>query len=341
MSQLSTHSASQAASRAIAAEPTLQSPSHSPTHSPGRGQDRSKVDAAAAASSTGRLLADAHALLKPRITVMVAVIAGIGYMLGLKAAVGTGIEFNGWVFTATLLGTSLSCMAAAVFNQVIEREVDARMPRTADRPLATGRVGVTGALTLGWALTTAGLVLLLLVGWVPAMLSAVTIASYAMVYTPLKRVSSVSTLVGAVPGALPPVIGYAAVTGGFDARIGVMFGIMFLWQLPHFLAIAWLYRADYAAGGMPMLPVVDPTGVSTFRQMLLGCMALLPLGLLPTLLGMAGMVYFTGALLAGGLFLASAIALAVGRSARHARVTFFVSLIYLPVVFALVLIDAR
>ena len=171
------------------------------------------------------------------------------------------------------------------------------------------------------------------------MLSAFTIFSYVTIYTPLKRVTTVSTLIGAIPGALPPVIGYAAATGAVEPAAWCMFAIMFMWQLPHFLAIAWMYREDYTRGGFVMLPVIEPDGRSTFRQMLIGCLAMLPLGLLPTLMGFTGMIYFVGALIAGVGFLATAVALVISPTNERARRVFFASLIYLPLVLALMMID--
>jgi protoheme IX farnesyltransferase len=279
-------------------------------------------------------VSDLSQLTKPRITVMVAVTAFIGYQLGMASMT---LDL---VLLATLIGTSLSCMGACVLNQVIERDTDAKMKRTADRPIAAGRMSPATGSLIGVLLSIAGVGLLAAgANGLTALLSATTIVSYVCMYTPLKRVTSVSTIVGAVPGALPPVMGYAAATGRIDLPIVVVFLIMFLWQLPHFLAIAWLYRKDYARAGMPMLPVLDPSGVSTFRQMLLGCLAMLPLGLLPTMLGISGVVYFGGAMLCGLIFLATAIALVMRPTHSRAKWVFYASLVYLPAVLALMMID--
>ena len=284
-------------------------------------------------------------LTKLRITFMVALTAFLGYAIAIRThhglvGIGTITATAGLSLWATLIGTSLSCMGAAALNQLVERDVDTLMPRTADRPLPAGRAAPAHALLLGVSLSMVGVAVLAAgANLLTAALSAFTILSYVFIYTPLKRVTSVSTIVGAVPGALPPVMGYAAATGRIETPAVLMFAIMFLWQLPHFLAIAWLYRDDYARASMPVLPVLDPTGASTFRQMLLGCAALLPLGLMPTITGVSGSLHFHGALIAGAAFLASAALLIVTRSRRHARLTFFVSLIYLPAVFALMLID--
>jgi protoheme IX farnesyltransferase len=299
-----------------------------------------ELDALAAAPrSAGRVaLSDWNQLTKPRITALVVVTAYIGYVVGTRELPGS---FSWLVLMATLAGTALSCAGACIFNQVLERDVDALMKRTENRPLPAGRVSMLTAVLAGVIVSGVGLALLL--GFstpLAAAVSAFTILSYALVYTPLKRITSTCTIVGAVPGALPPVIGYAAATGRFGVEAWAMFAILFLWQLPHFLAIAWLYKDDYAKAGMPMLPVVDDAHYSaTCRQTLLGCLALLPLGLLPTAVGMAGMVYFVGAFLAGLAFLAFGVALVIKRTRRHARALFFASLVYLPLVYLLMLID--
>lgn len=292
-----------------------------------------------AAHLAGRsLLADLSVMTKPRITVMVVITAYIGYAVGQRS--GSAWDGSWALLLATLLGTALSCMGASVLNQFMERDIDALMHRTKDRPLPTGRIAGTTALLLGISLALTGVMLLaLMVNGLVAGLSAFTIASYALIYTPLKRLTSVCTIVGAVPGALPPVMGFAASTGRLGVEAWVMFTILFLWQLPHFLAIAWLYKEDYARAGLPMLPVIDPDGRATSRQILLGCLALLPLGLLPTVVGMSGMIYFVGALAAGAMFLAFGVLMALSQTRRHARALFFASLVYLPLVFMLMLID--
>jgi protoheme IX farnesyltransferase len=280
-------------------------------------------------------VSDVAQLTKSRITVMVVMTTFIGYQLG----VGSGMAID-LVLLTTVLGTALSCMGACALNQVLERDTDALMNRTADRPIPAGRMTLATGSLIGVTLSFAGVGLLATgANALTALLSATTIVTYVLAYTPLKRITSVSTIVGAVPGALPPVMGYTAATGRIELPIVVVFLIMFLWQLPHFLAIAWLYREDYARAGMPMLPVVDPSGVSTFRQMLLGCLALLPLGLLPTMLRISGVVYFAGALLCGLMFLAAAIALVIRPTRARAKWVFYASLVYLPAVLALMMID--
>lgn len=284
--------------------------------------------------------ADFVQLSKLRITLMVVITAYMGFGFGIGQSM-LQADLKTWVLLlATIIGTSLSCMGASVLNQIYERDTDALMPRTRNRPLPAGRVspaqaGVFAAVlcVLGLGILGAGTNLL------TTSLSAFTIASYVLFYTPMKRVSSASTIVGALPGAIPPLMGYAAAKNSLGAEAWILFGILFLWQLPHFLAIAWLYREDYALAGLPMLPVVDPSGSSTFRQIMLGCLALLPLGLLPTMLGISGMIYFFGALFCGLGFLALAVRLVIKRGRSEARALFFASLIYLPVVFGLMLVD--
>ena len=277
-------------------------------------------------------LADLGQLTKSRITLMVLVTTYVGF----TTASGGG----GLLLAMTLLATALACMGASVLNQVMERQSDALMHRTRERPLPAGRILPPSALLLGLSLALTG-VLVALIGAnvLTAALLVFTVVSYTLVYTPLKRQTSLATIVGAVPGALPPVIGATAASGTIGREAAVLFAIMFLWQLPHFLAIAWLYREDFARAGYPMLPVLDPSGSSTFRQILLGCLALLPLGLLPTLMGISGRTYFLGALAAGIVFLGFGVALVIGRTTRYARAMFFASLVYLPTVLVLMMVD--
>lgn len=291
-------------------------------------------------------VADFAQLAKLRITLMVAATTWLGYAFGLRTDdqltfhVHSMTTIGPVTLIAALLGASFSCMGAATLNQVRERDVDRLMHRTRNRPMPTGRVSVMHAALFGICLAVAGVTILAaFTNAIAASLAAFTIISYVFIYTPMKRMSSTCVLIGALPGAMPPMIGYAAAASGIGAGAWVMFAIMAMWQVPHFLAIAWLYREDYARANMPMLPVVDPSGASTFRQMLIGCLALLPLGLLPTVLGLCGITYFIGALLAGLVFLAFGFSLMAGRTAKHARAMFFASLVYLPVVLALMVID--
>lgn len=297
----------------------------------------SRMGVPSASGWRGRLV-DFSQLTKPRISVMVMLTAYVGFAMGVKVS---GLTYGTWItLMATLAGVMLSCMGASVFNQAYEYDTDALMARTKNRPLPAGRMEIGSALVLGGGLCVGGVaILVVMTNLLTASLAVFTIASYTLVYTPLKRVSCVSTIVGAVPGALPPVMGFTAATGRLGIEAWLLFSILFLWQLPHFLAIAWLYRDQYAQAKMALLPVVDPSGASTFRQILLGCLALVPLGLLPTMVGVSGMSYFLGSLIAGVVFLGFGLALVIGRSRRFARAMFLASLVYLPVVYGLMLAD--
>lgn len=283
--------------------------------------------------------ADFMILTKVRITVMVMITASIGFVMASREALeissfSSVLQLQGTVMLWMLLGVAMSCMGASALNQVIERHTDAMMPRTSNRPIPAGRLHPMSAMLLGMFLSTSGvMVLWLQCGLLSAMLSAGTILSYCLIYTPMKRVNSMSTIIGAVPGALPPVIGAAAAAHAVTPSAMLLFAIMFMWQLPHFLAIAWLYRDDYASGGIQVLPVEDPSGLSTFRQAVLGAAVLLPLGLFPTIIGVAGRGYFVCALLLGSLYLCTTIWMAIRKDRLAARWSFFSSLVYLPSVF--------
>lgn len=240
-------------------------------------------------------------LTKPRIGVAVLLTVAVGFFLGAHRSTDPS------VLLLTLAGTGLVASGASVWNQYLERARDARMKRTAGRPLPTGRVSPTEAVVFGSVLTAAGAGLLLLGPHpIAAGVALVTFVLYAFVYTPLKPVTTLNTAIGAVPGALPPVIGWAAATGRLGPEAAALFLIMFLWQFPHFLAIAWIYREDYARGGHKMLPNVDPLGAITGRQAASYALSLVPVGLLPYAVGLAGTGYFFGALVLGLFYLAAA-----------------------------------
>ncbi len=240
----------------------------------------------------------------------------------------------------TLIGLALAAGGTLALNQYLERDVDAQMERTRLRPLPDGRLQPNDARAFGVAITGAGLVYLaFFVNGLSAFVTAISVGSYLFCYTPLKLKSSLCTVVGAVPGALPPVIGWGAASGALGLGAWVLFAILFLWQIPHSLAIARLYRNDYARAGIRVLPVVEPDGGSTGRQIVSNCLALLAVGLLPTLIGLAGSVYFFGALSLGIAFLGCGIALAISRSEAAARRLLFASLVYLPVQLGLMALD--
>lgn len=280
-------------------------------------------------------LADLKEMTKPGITLMVVLTAGLGFLL----AEGE-IASSYWLLLHTLVGTGLVSGGASVLNQVLERDTDALMQRTADRPLPGGRMAPDTALFFGVLLSVLGLLeLAVAVNLLTALLGAVALAGYVFVYTPLKKVSSLSTVIGAIPGAIPPMMGWSAVRNEIDLAAWVLFGILFFWQLPHFLAIAWLCREDYARGGFPMLPVLDPEGIRTGRQAVLYGAALIPVSLLPSLLGLLGTVYFVGALVFGLVYLGFAFGFARSRSNPGARRLMLASLVYFPALLLVMLLD--
>ena len=265
---------------------------------------------------------------------LVVVSAVAGYVMA------SGDTHDVWRLLFMVAGTGLVAGGASAFNQVLERVPDSLMQRTRLRPLPDGRLAPRDAWVFGLILTTVGLALLAIgANVLSALVALATVASYALVYTPLKRHSSFSTVIGAIPGALPPVIGWAAALDELSQGAWVLFGIVFLWQLPHFLAIAWIYRDDYARAGFPMLPVIEPDGHSTARQVMIYSLALLPLSLAPTAIGMTGPIYFVGALILTLAFLALAIKFALSRSIPDARKLFFGSIIYLPLLWMLMIAD--
>jgi protoheme IX farnesyltransferase len=277
--------------------------------------------------------ADFLELTKPRITSLVLLTAAVGYAVG-----GVG-AFSTFRFLLFMAGTALLCAGASALNQYCERDTDARMVRTSRRPLPAGRIRPEEALSFGVALSGAGLAMLTFVNPLTLLLGAISLGSYVFAYTPLKRVTSLCTVVGAVPGALPPLMGWAAARGSLGPAGWGLFGILFLWQLPHFLAIGWLYRDDYARGGFPMLAVTDRDGSSTGRQAVLYATALLPVTLAAGLLAAAGKGYLWGALILGVAFLGCALLFAWDRSKGAARRLFFASVLYLPLVLGLMVFD--
>jgi protoheme IX farnesyltransferase len=279
--------------------------------------------------------ADYFELLKPSITFLVLVTALAGSVLALHG------EVPWWTLVHMLLGTGLCAGGASALNQYLERDVDGLMRRTQNRPLPSGRLQPRRALVYGLGVCLAGVAYLsVFTNPLTAGLAAFTIGSYLLVYTPSKKLTWYSTIIGAVPGAMPPVIGWAAVRAEAGLEAWVLFGIMYLWQIPHFLAIAWMYRADYARAGFPVLPVLDPDGVRTSRHITGNCLALLATSLVPTWLGMTGKVYLFGALVLGLGFLAFGVATAVHRTSLSARRLLLASIVYHPMLLMLILVDA-
>ena len=273
-------------------------------------------------------------LTKPRITQLVLLTAAAGFYLGARDHVDLALLVN------TLIGTALVAGGTNAWNQIRERDVDARMARTRRRPLPSGRLTPAAAIWFATAITIAGVAYLAVtVNLLTATLAALTFASYVLLYTPLKRKTSLNTLVGAVPGALPIVGGWTAAGGSLGVAVAALFWILFLWQLPHFLALAWLYRDDYRAGGLRMLSFADEDGRATGRMALLYAAALLPISLVPTLVGVTGVWYFFGALGLGLGYIAAGTGLLVGATPSRAWRLFFVSILYLPALLTLMVLD--
>ncbi len=281
-----------------------------------------------------RRAVDFVALTKPRVVVMVLVTTLVGYHLGSAGAADYLRLLH------TLIGTALAAAGTLALNQFLEREVDALMERTRLRPLPDGRLQPIEALVFGTLIAAGGvLYLTVAVGLLCGLVTAAIVGLYLFAYTPLKLKTPLCVVVGAIPGALPPVTGWVAASGDLGVGAWVLFSILFLWQLPHTLAIARLYREDYARAGIRVLPVVDPDGTSTERQIVTGCFALLAVGLLPTLIGLTGPVYFFGALSLGVGFLGCGMAQALSRTVPAARRLLFASLLYLPTLLALMALD--
>jgi heme o synthase len=240
----------------------------------------------------------------------------------------------------TLLGTLLVAAGTATLNQYIERRFDAQMRRTARRPLAAGRLKPSAALWFGILLSCAGgIYLAVAVNALASLLAVLTLVSYLLLYTPLKRKTPMCTLIGAFPGAMPPLIGWAAASGRLSLEAGVLYAVLFFWQLPHFMAIAWMYREDYARAGYLVLPFGERRGPFMAWQSVAPALALIPVSLAPSLLGHAGFIYFMGALLLNASFLFYGTKLALHRSNAAARRLLFVSIVHLPLLFVLMMLD--
>jgi len=273
-------------------------------------------------------------LTKPRITFLIVLTAAAGFALASTAH----IDYRAML--TAMVGIALLSSGIATLNQYMEKDLDALMRRTANRPLPTGKLLSWEALAFGVGLTVlAEIYLVVLVNPLSAVLGLTVIAGYLFGYTPLKTRTSLSTFVGAFPGAVPPLIGWASARGAIGVEAWVLFAILFLWQFPHFLAIAWMYREDYARAGILMLPVVEPDGRVTGQQIVLYTVMLLPVSLLPTFLGTAGKIYFAGALILGLVFLYFSLRAAFSKSRQAARQLLLASVIYLPLLFILMVLD--
>jgi protoheme IX farnesyltransferase len=279
---------------------------------------------------------DVLVLVKARLSFLVLITTLVGFLLGWKG------PFDWVLLTATLLGTALCAAGSSALNQWWERDIDAQMKRTMDRPLPARRMRPVDGLLFGLFFSTTGLAILaLFTNWDAAFLAFATIAIYILVYTPMKRISSLNTLVGAVPGALPPLIGWMAARGNYDLEGCLLFGILWFWQMPHFLAIAWMYKDDYAKGGFVMLTANDPECATTSRQALLYSICLLLVTLVPGVLGFNSPVYFFGALVLGLVFSGFALVFIRRRDRHAARNLFFASIVYLPVLLGLLVATKR
>jgi protoheme IX farnesyltransferase len=277
---------------------------------------------------------DYLALAKPRLNLLVLITTWAGLYLASPSGLPIGIVLH------TLVGTALVAGGAAALNQAWERQTDALMRRTRVRPLPAGRLTLGQGTWFGILLSIVGLAELAFgVNVISAAVAATTLISYVLVYTPLKRRTSLATLVGGVPGALPPVIGWAAATGDISLEAVVLFGIVFFWQMPHFLAIAWMYREDYARAGIPLLPVVEPDGRRTGRQALIYAAALWPVSLLPAVIGLAGPAYLAAATVLGVIFIWLSGKFANARTTSSARALFVFSIAYLPLLLGALVTD--
>lgn len=273
-------------------------------------------------------------LTKPRITWLILMSTAVGYYFGHRGG------WDLWSILHTIVGTGLIASGTAALNQWYERAADLKMKRTQDRPIPSGRIAPQNALWFGIAVAILGsLELGFAVNWLSSVLGLFTMAAYLFAYTPLKQKSWWSTTVGAVPGAMPPLIGFAAASGTLTAEAWALYAILFFWQFPHFYAIAWMYRDDYSRAGIQMLPVVEPDGESTARQILLFSIILIPISIIPKWLGMAGSVYLVGALVLGFLFLYSGVRVSLDRTRPKARTVLLASVIYLPVLYGLMLLN--
>jgi protoheme IX farnesyltransferase len=281
------------------------------------------------------MLIDYIQLTKPRITWLILMSTGVGYFFGVQ---------DSWTWSVllhTLLGTAFIASGTAALNQWWEREADKKMVRTQGRPLAAERLHPTRALIFAIILSIIGFAELSLgANLLTGLLGLFTLGSYLFVYTPLKQRTPHSTTIGAIPGAMPPLIGYAAAHGALTAQGWALFAILFLWQFPHFYAIAWMYKDDYSKAGIKMLPVVDPSGESTVRQILYYSLALIPISFLPRYLGMAGNVYLAGALVLGAVYFYSGVLVARELTRDKARRVLLASIVYLPVLYCLMMADS-
>ncbi|HZI57482.1 MAG TPA: heme o synthase [Verrucomicrobiae bacterium] len=311
---------------------------------PQRLDQKTGTTAAPVVLKKNSLLGDYLQLFKVRVTALIVMTAWAGYYMG---AAKSGVSSLTWTLLNALVGIGVTCAGSAALNEVLEYKIDALMRRTRNRPLPAGRMSLATGMTAGILATVLGPVYLALTtNSLTGVLAFSTAAIYLAFYTPLKRISPISTFVGAFPGAMPPLLGWTAVRGKMEIEAVFLFLIVFFWQFPHFQAIAWMYREDYEAAGIKMLPVVDKAGHSVIRQMLTYCSTLVSVSLVPSLLRMTGKVYLFGALVLGLAFLWFVFRLARTKlpttspdSRKFARQLLQASVIYLPLLFALMMLN--
>ncbi len=279
-------------------------------------------------------LLDYVELTKPEVNFLVVFTTAVSFYLGAQG------DWRVLLLLHTVIGTALVAAGTATLNEFVERDADARMRRTANRPLPAGRLAPQQAFWFGVVLAAGGVLqLALFVNFLSSLLAFLTLTSYLFLYTPLKKKTTWCTFVGAFPGAMPPLIGWAGARGNLGLEAWILYAILFLWQFPHFLAIGWIYREDYARGGIRMLSVADAQGRATFHQIVGASLVLVPVSLIPALLGMAGALYFSGALLLGLALLQCGVWAALSKSKTQARRLVHASVIYIPLVFGLLMWD--
>ena len=275
-------------------------------------------------------------LTKPRIAFMLVLTSAAGFYLGTKGG------FDTVLFVNSMIGILLLAFGVATLNQYIERDTDALMERTAKRPIPTQRLTANEALIFGiLQCVVSEIYLYFLVNPLTAVLGLTVIVGYVFLYTPLKTRTSASTAIGAIPGAMPPLMGWTAASNEITIGAWALFAMLFLWQFPHFLAIAWMYKEQYAKAGIKMLPVIEPDGIITARQIVLFTIMLVPISLAPFFLGFAGVIYLAGALMLGIWFLIESVITARAKTVERARRLLMVSVIYLPLIFGLLVVDSR